>query len=125
VGAYQEILGDLHNLFGDTNAIHVSLVDDRYRIEHVQVGDTISEVLGYVQFGRKELLDKVRSACEDALLGKRMTTRETALLLRRYEDGLNAYTYLTDTPPVTTAAPPGATPEEPAQAAESTPRSGS
>jgi len=129
VGAYQEILGDLHNLFGDTNAIHVSLVGDRYKVGHVQVGDTISEVLDYVQFGRRELLDKVRSACEDALFGKRMTAQETALLLRRYEDGLNAYTYLTDTPPVTKAPDPTcagtATPEEPARAAGSTPRSGS
>ncbi len=100
VGAYQEILGDLHNLFGDTNAIHVTLSGDRYRLEHVQVGDTIAEVLDYVAFDRRDLVARVRAACEHALWHGRMTANETALLLRRYEDGLNAYTYLTDTPPV-------------------------
>jgi arginine decarboxylase len=94
VGAYQEILGDLHNLFGDTNAIHVAISGDRYRVEHVDGGDTVTEVLAYVEFDRRELLRRVRSACEDALWQKRITPQETALLLKRYEDALNAYTYL-------------------------------
>jgi len=94
VGAYQEILGDLHNLFGDTNAIHVSVEEDRYRIDHVVVGDTVSEVLGYVEFDRRDLVGKVRAACESAVREGRMTARETRTLLRRYEEGLNGYTYL-------------------------------
>jgi arginine decarboxylase len=50
VGAYQEILGDLHNLFGDTNAVHISLDETGYRIDHVVEGDSVTEVLGYVQY---------------------------------------------------------------------------
>ena len=98
VGAYQEILGDLHNLFGDTNAVHVSVDDHaeggKYRINHVVVGDTVSEVLGYVEFDRRDLVAKVRNACETAVRSGRMTPRETRALLRRYEEGLNGYTYL-------------------------------
>ncbi|MFQ5843631.1 MAG: biosynthetic arginine decarboxylase [Planctomycetota bacterium] len=94
VGAYQEILGDLHNLFGDTTAIHVSLNGGRYRVEHVVEGDTVTEVLSYVEFDRGELLRRVRGACEEALLEGRLSPEESALLLRRYESGLSSYTYL-------------------------------
>jgi len=117
VGAYQEILGDLHNLFGDTNAIHVSVSDQGYKIEHVVVGDTVSEVLGYVEFDRRDLVGKVRTACEAAVRDGRMTARETRTLLRRYEEGLNGYTYLVTDDDETDAGPP--------QASEATPRSGS
>ncbi|MGH7163670.1 MAG: biosynthetic arginine decarboxylase, partial [Planctomycetota bacterium] len=96
VGAYQEILGDLHNLFGDTNAIHVGLEGDRYRIRHVEIGDAVSDVLAYVEFDRRELLQRVRQACEQAHLDKRITLDDTALLLKRYESGLASYTYLTE-----------------------------
>ena len=95
VGAYQEILGDMHNLFGDTNAIHVALAGDRYRVEHVVVGDRVSEVLDYVEFDRRDLVRRVREACEDALWHARITPEETALLLKRYDEALNSYTYLT------------------------------
>ena len=94
VGAYQEILGDLHNLFGDTNAIHIVSSGDRYRVAHVQRGDTVSDVLSYVEFDTRALLRRVQSTCEQAVWEKRMTGRETALLLKRFEEGLNAYTYL-------------------------------
>jgi arginine decarboxylase len=94
VGAYQEILGDLHNLFGDTNAIRVVCSGDRYRVAHVQRGDTVSDVLGYVAFDRRDLLRRVQETCEQALWEKRVSARETALLLKRFEEGLNAYTYL-------------------------------
>ena len=61
VGAYQEILGDLHNLFGDTDAVHVRLGDDgRYEVEHVVEGDTVTEVLHYVQYDKGTLIEKVR-----------------------------------------------------------------
>jgi arginine decarboxylase len=95
VGAYQEILGDLHNLFGDTNTVHVSLdEEDDYRIEGVVNGDTVTDVLRYVRYNRDELVAKVRRATEAALRGKRMTFEESKTLLRRYEEGLSGYTYL-------------------------------
>jgi arginine decarboxylase len=60
VGAYQEILGDLHNLFGDTDAVHVRLDGDGYRVEHVVEGDSVSEVLAYVQYSKDDLVSRVR-----------------------------------------------------------------
>ncbi|MGQ0614759.1 MAG: biosynthetic arginine decarboxylase [Planctomycetaceae bacterium] len=108
VGAYQEILGDLHNLFGDTNAIHVALDGDRYSVEHVVVGDTVSEVLSYVEFDRRDLLRRVRRYCEDAFRAGKISLEETALLLKRYESGLDSYTYLSESPAATPApAEPG------------------
>jgi arginine decarboxylase len=95
VGAYQEILGDLHNLFGDTNTVHVSLhPEEGYTIDGVVAGDTVSDVLRYVRYGRNELVAKVRQAAETALRAKRMTLEESRQLLRRYEEGLSGYTYL-------------------------------
>jgi arginine decarboxylase len=95
VGAYQEILGDLHNLFGDTNTVHVSLNDEGgYRIDGVVAGDTVTDVLRYVRYSRDHLVAKVRQAAEAALRAKRMTIEESRHLLRRYEDGLSGYTYL-------------------------------
>jgi len=98
VGAYQEVLGDLHNLFGDTNDIDIELAGDRYRVSHVEIGDTVSEVLGYMEFDRRNLMQRVRKACEDGLLKKTITPEETALLLKRYDEGLSSYTYLTRQP---------------------------
>jgi arginine decarboxylase len=95
VGAYQEILGDLHNLFGDTNTVHVSLNDEGgYRIDGVVAGDTVTDVLRYVRYSRDGLVAKVRQAAEAALRAKRMTIEESRHLLRRYEEGLSGYTYL-------------------------------
>jgi arginine decarboxylase len=95
VGAYQEILGDLHNLFGDTNTVHVSLdPDDDYKIEGVVSGDTVSDVLRYVRYNRDDLVARVRRAAELALRAKRITFEESRQLLRRYEEGLSGYTYL-------------------------------
>jgi len=94
VGAYQEILGDLHNLFGDTNAVHVSLAHDGYRIAHVVEGDSVSEVLGYVQYDRRSLSQCMRQANEEALRKGLLTFEESALLMRRFEDGMAGYTYL-------------------------------
>jgi arginine decarboxylase len=95
VGAYQEILGDLHNLFGDTDAVHVRLDGDDYRVEHVVEGDSVSEVLSYVQYHKKDLVSRVRRAVEAALLQKRLTMAESGRLMRRYEEALEGYTYLT------------------------------
>ena len=95
IGAYQEILGDLHNLFGDTNTVHVSLEEGGgYRIDHVVAGDTVTEVLNYVSYSREDLVVRVRRAAEDAVRAGRMTLEETRRLVRMYEGGLSGYTYL-------------------------------
>jgi arginine decarboxylase len=94
VGAYQEILGDLHNLFGDTDAVHVRLDGDDYRVDHVVEGDSVTEVLSYVQYSKDDLISKVRRAVEDALREKRLTPAESGRLMRRYEEALEGYTYL-------------------------------
>lgn len=94
VGAYQEILGDFHNLFGDTDAVHVSLSSTGYNIDHVVEGDTVQEVLQYVQYDRPTLIRQVRNAVELALANKSISLEESRLLMRYYEDGLNGYTYL-------------------------------
>jgi arginine decarboxylase len=94
VGAYQEILGDFHNLFGDTDAVHVSLTPSGYAIEHVIEGDTVTEVLSYVQYDRAALIRQIRSAIETALANKTISLEESRMLMRYYEDGLNSYTYL-------------------------------
>jgi arginine decarboxylase len=93
-GAYQEILGDLHNLFGDTDAVHVSMTDAGYTIDHYVPGDTVTEVLSYVQYGRTELVDSVRQAAEESIQRGTITKQEAKLLIRHYEDGLSGYTYL-------------------------------
>lgn len=95
VGAYQEILGDLHNLFGDTNTVHVvSAPGGGYHIEHVIPGDTVTDVLKYVGHSREDLTARVRRAAEIALRNRRMTLDESRALLRLYEQGLSGYTYL-------------------------------
>ena len=95
VGAYQEILGDLHNLFGDTNAVHVSLDEGgAVVLETVINGDTVREVLDYVQYNSKTLTEKFRRDVEAAVREGRMGFEESGALLRFYEDGLNGYTYL-------------------------------
>lgn len=95
IGAYQETLGDLHNLFGDTNAVHVSVQEDgRYVIDKVVEGDTIEEVLEYVQFSKKDLLKKLRTNIEEALEKGRITLRESKRIVENFEDGLKGTTYL-------------------------------
>jgi arginine decarboxylase len=95
VGAYQEILGDLHNLFGDTNAVHVLLSETGEVILNTVVrGDTVREVLDYVQFNSKALLEAFRVDVETALREGKIGYEESGRLLRFYEEGLNGYTYL-------------------------------
>jgi arginine decarboxylase len=97
VGAYQEILGDLHNLFGDTHAVHVSL-DERGNVvlDAVVKGDTVKEVLDYVEFDAEALVGKLRSDVELAVREARMSYEEAGRLLEFYEEGLGGYTYLED-----------------------------
>jgi arginine decarboxylase len=93
-GAYQEIMGSLHNLFGDTNAVHVRLDSEGYHIEHVVRGDSMDEVLKYVQYDSKNMIENLRQKTERALKEKRFTIKESWLFLKHYEDALNNYTYL-------------------------------
>lgn len=95
-GAYQEILGDLHNLFGDTDAVYVSLTDNGYSIDHVVEGDDVKEVLQYVEYHRADLLERVRKATESSILKGTISRSEARLLLEHYERGLSSYTYLTE-----------------------------
>jgi arginine decarboxylase len=95
IGAYQEILGDLHNLFGDTNAVHVILNEqNEVVLETVVQGDTVREVLNYVQFSAGALLEQFRKDVETAVREQRIGYEESGRLLKFYEEGLNGYTYL-------------------------------
>ena len=97
VGAYQEILGDLHNLFGDTHAVHVSQdASGNVMLESVIKGDTVREVLDYVEFDSDTLMQKLRDSVEAAVREGRVDVEESGRLLRFYEDGLHGYTYLED-----------------------------
>jgi arginine decarboxylase len=97
VGAYQEILGDLHNLFGDTHAVHVRL-DDKGEVvlDALVKGDTVREVLDYVEFDAESLASKLRGDVEAAVRDGRISFEESGRMLRFYEDGLHGYTYLED-----------------------------
>lgn len=94
-GAYQEIMGNLHNLFGDTNTVHIKLTPNGYEIEHVVKGDTMTEVLGYVQYDSEDLLESIRRQSERALKDGKISISESQLLLKNYERSLRSYTYLT------------------------------
>jgi arginine decarboxylase len=96
LGAYQEILGDIHNLFGDTHVVHVDLdAQGRPRLVRVQSGDRIEDVLSQVKYDGAELRRTVRRHVEQALDEERMSDEESALFLRRFESSLRGYTYLT------------------------------
>jgi arginine decarboxylase len=98
-GAYQEILGDLHNLFGDTNAVHVRLAEnesDEYEVSHVVKGDSIHEVLDYVEYEPSVMVERMRLQAERAKREGRITVDQVKLLMRHYEESLGSYTYLTD-----------------------------
>jgi arginine decarboxylase len=95
LGAYQEILGDLHNLFGDTNAVHVSLDEEgEVMLDTVIKGNTVREVLAYVQYSADELLARMRKDVEKAVRSGKISLKESRELLRFYESGLEGYTYL-------------------------------
>ncbi len=90
-GAYQEILGDLHNLFGDTNAVHIRLTDGGYEIGDLVHGDTVTEVLNYVQFNAQDLIATFRRKVQRA---KGLTRAEANAFIADYIAGLAGYTYL-------------------------------
>jgi arginine decarboxylase len=95
IGAYQEILGDLHNLFGDTNAVHVSQDDNgQVVLEAVIKGDTVKEVLDYVEFDSNALVRQLRDSVEMAVREGRIGYEQAGRFLKFYEEGLGGYTYL-------------------------------
>jgi len=94
VGAYQEILGDLHNLFGDTNAVHVSVSQDGYEIEQVIDGESVADVLEYVQFNPKKLVRTVETWVTTSVKNGKITAEEGKEFLSTYRSGLYGYTYL-------------------------------
>ena len=93
-GAYQEIMGNLHNLFGDTNTVHIQLTPKGYQIKHVVKGDTMSEVVGYVQYDAEDMVERIRQRCEQALEQNQITIAQSQRLLQTYEQSLSRYTYL-------------------------------
>ncbi len=96
-GAYQEILGDLHNLFGDTDTVHITCnADGTYAIDHVVYGDTVTEVLSYLDYHRAEMMELLRKSTEKSILKGTLTHQEARLLMKHYEEGLSGYTYLED-----------------------------
>jgi arginine decarboxylase len=90
-GAYQEILGDLHNLFGDTNAVHVRLTEQGYEVTDLVHGDTVTEVLNYVQFHASDLLATFRRKVGKA---RELSRQEANSFIADYVAGLEGYTYL-------------------------------
>ena len=94
VGAYQEILGDMHNLFGDTNAVHISVDKDGYDIEQIIDGDSVAEVVDYVQYSPKKLVRNVETWVTSAMKDGKITPEEGREFVSNYRSGLYGYTYL-------------------------------
>lgn len=94
VGAYQEILGDMHNLFGDTNAVHVSVTDKGYTIDQIIDGETVAEVLEYVQYEPKKLVRRLEIWVSKSIQSGKISLEEGKEFLNNYRSGLYGYTYL-------------------------------
>ena len=94
IGAYQEILGDLHNLFGDTNAVHISVNDKGYHIDQIFDGETVEEVLDYVQYNPKKLVRQLETWVTKSVKQGRISLEEGKEFLSNYRSGLYGYTYL-------------------------------
>jgi arginine decarboxylase len=94
VGAYQEILGDLHNLFGDTNVVHISCSGDSYEIEKIINGESVSDVLEYVNFSDKALVRTMENWVKGSVQSGKITAQEGREFLSIYRSGLYGYTYL-------------------------------
>ena len=95
VGAYQEIMGNLHNLFGDTNVVHITMTHDSYHIEQFIKGDNITKVLSSLDYNAEELLEKIRLCSKTALQAQEITPTQVQCLLENYEKSLTRYTYHT------------------------------
>ena len=94
VGAYQEILGDMHNLFGDTTAAHISVTDDGYKIDQIIDGETVAEVLEYVQYNPKKLVRQLEQWVTKSVKSGKLSLEEGKEFLSNYRSGLYGYTYL-------------------------------
>jgi len=94
VGAYQEILGDMHNLFGDTNAVHITVNEKGYNIEQIIDGETVAEVLDYVQYNPKKLVRTLETWVTSSVKNGRISVEEGKEFLSNYRSGLYGYTYL-------------------------------
>ena len=94
-GAYQEILGDLHNLFGDTDAVHIRVKgNNQYIVEHRVEADSISEVLEYVEFHRKQIIGNLHNITEQSIMKGQITRQEAGLLIEKFDKNLSSSTYL-------------------------------
>ncbi len=94
IGAYQEILGDLHNLFGDTNTVHVDYKDGEVVLETIIKGETVYEVLDYVQYNGRDLISRLQMHVETAVRKGLIDNEQAGHIVRFYEESLNGYTYL-------------------------------
>ena len=94
VGAYQEILGDMHNLFGDTNIAHIEFSEEGHEVTKIIDGETISDVLGYVQYKPKSLVRKIDAWVSNSIKAGKIDQSEGKLFLDTYRSGLYGYTYL-------------------------------
>ena len=94
VGAYQEILGDMHNLFGDTNAVHISVKDGKYHIDQIFDGETVEDVLDYVQYNPKKLVRQLETWVTKSVKQGKISLEEGKEFLSNYRSGLYGYTYL-------------------------------
>ena len=94
IGAYQETLGDLHNLFGDTNVVTIKLKEDGgYQLLHEQEGDTISEVLSYVEYEPKDIINRFKRIVEDAVRSRDLSLSERKQLTQSFKESISGYTY--------------------------------
>ena len=94
VGSYQETLGDLHNLFGDTNVVTIDLrPDGGFDLLHEQEGDTISEVLSYVEYDPDDCVSAFRKMVDEAISKGTVQPNERKTLIGAYRDSMNGYTY--------------------------------
>ncbi|MFT5351768.1 MAG: arginine decarboxylase [Planctomycetota bacterium] len=104
-GAYQEILGDLHNLFGDTHAVHVRLDGEQYELEQVLYGESVTDVLDSVQYHEDVLTDRMRRQLSQAKTEGHITAKESSVFLNYYREGLKGYTYLEERDMLPTTRP--------------------
>lgn len=96
VGAYQETLGDLHNLLGDTHVASIRIEDGEIDYDREIEGDSIADVLSYVEYNTKDLVERFRALCESAVRRKSITANERRQIMQAYEAGLRSYTYFQD-----------------------------
>ena len=94
VGAYQEIMGNLHNLFGNTNVVNVEITSNGYQVESIVKGNKVREVLSSVQYNSEQLLEIMGDRIKVALQNQKITEEEAQKLLQNYARSLDKYTYL-------------------------------